>query len=130
MLQDSVNRWWESLLMFFGPKSKENTGSSHQDKNIKYKLREKGNEELRQDFFNKYVPNIWALGLTIPDETIYYDEEKQEWVYQEPDWDRFKEIVTGHGPRSQERLDLRRTSYEHTRWVRDALGTVQDTAAV
>jgi len=27
-------------------------------------------------------------------------------------------VVTGHGPRTQERLDLRRTTRKETEWVR------------
>lgn len=125
MLQDSLNGWWTSLLMFFGPKSKENASTSHVDKNIQYKLRTKTNEELRQEFLTKYVPRIWSLGLTIPDETIHFDEEQGMWIYQDPDWNEFKQIVTGNGPKSKERLALRRRSYEMTQWVRDALGTPQ-----
>ncbi|MGM7700206.1 1,2-phenylacetyl-CoA epoxidase subunit PaaA [Pseudalkalibacillus sp. Hm43] len=123
LLQDALNRWWTALLMFFGPKSKENASTSHVDKNMRYKIREKTNEELRQEFFNKYVPRIWSLGLTIPDETIHFDEEQGLWVYQDPDWNEFKEIVTGNGPQSKERLELRETSYENNRWVREALNS-------
>lgn len=125
MLQEAINRWWNSLLMFFGPASKKDTGSSNVDQNIKYKLREKDNEELRQAFFNKYVPKIWLLGFTIPDKTVHYDDNQEKWIYQDPDWNDFKQIVKGHGPRSQARLDLRRVSYENTQWVREALGTVK-----
>ncbi|MCF6411102.1 1,2-phenylacetyl-CoA epoxidase subunit PaaA [Pseudalkalibacillus salsuginis] len=124
LLQDALNRWWTALLMFFGPKSKENASTSHVDKNIRYKIREKTNEELRQEFFTKYVPRIWSLGLTIPDETIHFDEEQALWVYQDPDWIEFKEIVTGNGPQSKERLELRRISYDNNAWVREALNPI------
>lgn len=128
MLQDAINRWWESLLMFFGPASAKETGSSNVDKNIKYRLREKDNEELRQAFFDKYMPKIWMLGCTVPDETIHYDETQGKWIYRDPDWNEFKKIVTGHGPRSEARLDLRKRSYENTEWVRNALATVKTKA--
>ncbi|OCA88990.1 1,2-phenylacetyl-CoA epoxidase subunit PaaA [Pseudobacillus wudalianchiensis] len=121
MIQDALNRWWDALLMFFGPASKDTTGSSKQDVTIKYKIRTKTNEQLRQAFFDKYVPRILSLGLTIPDPTMHYDEENKEWVYQQPDWSEFKKIIKNQGPRSQARLNLRRTSYENNAWVRDAL---------
>lgn len=127
MLQESLDRWWDSLLMFFGPKSKKETGHTNVDKNIKYKLRTKTNEQLRQEFLTKYVPKIELIGLKVPDETIHFDEEKQEWIYRDPDWNEFKQIVSGNGPKSDERLNLRRTSYENTKWVRDALGHVKTT---
>ncbi len=123
LLQDSINRWWSSLLMFFGPRTNAETGHSNQDKNMRYKLRTKTNEQLRQEFLTKYVPRVWALGLTIPDPTLRFDAESSEWKYQQPDWEEFKKIVTGHGPKSKERLALRVQSYEMNSWVREALGT-------
>ncbi|WP_017378713.1 1,2-phenylacetyl-CoA epoxidase subunit PaaA [Paenisporosarcina sp. TG-14] len=121
MVQESLNRWWEALLMFFGPASKETTGSSKQDLTIKYKIRTKTNEEFRQLFFDKYIPRILSLGLTIPDPTLNYDAESNLWSYKQPDWNEFKKIIKNQGPRSQERLNLRRHSYEYNSWVRDAL---------
>ena len=121
MLQESLNRWWDSLLMFFGPATAQTTGSSKQDLTIKYKIRSKTNEQLRQDFFSKYVPRVLALGLKLPDETMYYDKEKEEWVYQQPDWNVFKKIISNNGPKSAERLQLRKIAYENNAWVREAL---------
>ncbi|MFS0576860.1 1,2-phenylacetyl-CoA epoxidase subunit PaaA [Sporosarcina sp. 179-K 3D1 HS] len=124
MIQDALNRWWPSLLMFFGPASKETTGSSKQDTMVKFKIRINTNEELRQSFLDKYVPRILSLGLTIPDPTIRFDEEKNEWIYQQPDWAEFKKIINNQGPRSQARLNLRRSSYQNNAWVREALAAV------
>ncbi|MFD3447396.1 1,2-phenylacetyl-CoA epoxidase subunit PaaA [Microbacteriaceae bacterium 4G12] len=121
MIQDALNRWWDSLLMFFGPASSNTTGHSKQDITIKYGIRTKTNEDLRQDFFTKYIPRILSLGLTIPDETLRFDEEQQMWVYKQPDWNEFKKIIRNEGPKSQARLKLRKTSYENNAWVRDAL---------
>ncbi|WP_391118298.1 1,2-phenylacetyl-CoA epoxidase subunit PaaA [Psychrobacillus sp. L3] len=121
MIQESLNRWWEALLMFFGPASKETTGSSKQDLTIKYKIRTKTNEDFRQIFFDKYIPRILSLGLTIPDSTLHFDEESKLWSYKQPDWNEFKKIIKNGGPRSQARLNLRRSSYENNAWVRDAL---------
>ncbi|WP_249336756.1 1,2-phenylacetyl-CoA epoxidase subunit PaaA [Sporosarcina sp. Marseille-Q4063] len=121
MIQEALNRWWEALLMFFGPASKETTGSSKQDLTIKYKIRTKTNEEFRQLFFDKYIPRILSLGLTIPDPTIHFDVKTNLWSYQQPDWSEFLKIIRNNGPRSRARLNLRRTSYENNAWVRDAL---------
>ncbi len=118
MIQEALNRWWDSLLIFFGP---TNQNQSKQDITIKYKIRTKTNEELRQSFLDKYVPRILSLGLTIPDPTLRYDEVSKKWIYQEPDWNLFKKIVRNEGPRSQARLKLRRVSYENNAWVREAL---------
>ena len=81
-------------------------------------------KNFRQVFFTKYIPRILSLGLTIPDPTIHFDEESKLWIYQQPDWNEFKKIIKNKGPRSQARLNLRRTSYENNAWVRDALSAV------
>ncbi|MEH7524649.1 1,2-phenylacetyl-CoA epoxidase subunit PaaA [Bacillus sp. JJ1503] len=121
MVQGAINRWWDALLMFFGPADASTTGTSKQDITIKYRIRTKTNEQLRQDFFSKYIPRVISLGLTIPDETMHFDKEQGKWVYKQPDWNRFKEIVRNNGPKSKERLELRQTTYVENQWVRDAL---------
>ena len=67
---------------------------------------------------------FYHLDLTIPDPTMHFDEENKIWIYKQPDWNEFKKIIKNEGPRSQERLNLRRTSYENNAWVRDALSAV------
>ncbi len=118
MLQEALNRWWESLLLFFGP---ADTNSPSAQILLKYRFRTKTNEQLRQKFFTKYVPRIWALGLEIPDPKLRFNEETQLWEYTPPDWSKLKAIAKNQGPLSQYRLGLRRMSYEQTRWVREAL---------
>ncbi|WNC14182.1 1,2-phenylacetyl-CoA epoxidase subunit PaaA [Brevibacillus brevis] len=120
MLQEAITRWWPSLLMFFGPPENGNI-TSNQAANMRYKIRSQTNEELRQVFLKKYLPRIFHLGFTVPDDTIYFDEAEDKWVYQQPDWEEFKLIVKGKGPRSAQRLHLREMSYEETKWVRDAI---------
>ncbi|WP_409175740.1 1,2-phenylacetyl-CoA epoxidase subunit PaaA [Brevibacillus fortis] len=120
MLQEAIHRWWPALLMFFGPPEKGNI-TSNQEANMRYKIRTQTNEELRQVFLKKYLPRIFHLGFTVPDDTIYFDEAEDKWVYQQPDWEEFKQIVKGNGPRSAHRLNLRVMSYEETKWVRDAI---------
>ena len=57
----------------------------------------------------------------IPDPALDYDEEAGRWVYTEPAWAELRSVVTGHGPKSQERLEFRRTTRATTQWVRDAI---------
>jgi ring-1,2-phenylacetyl-CoA epoxidase subunit PaaA len=66
------------------------------------------------------VPQIWELGLTVPDPKLRKNED-DVWEFSEPDWDELKHVVTGHGPKTQERLDLRRTTRAETEWVRSAV---------
>lgn len=121
MMQDALNRWWPALLMFFGPP--EDGGiASNQTMNIRYKIRSKTNEQLRQEFLDKYVPQIRALGMKVPDDTIYYDEDKQQWVYAHPDYSYLKDVIgKNQGPRSQNRLNLRKIGFDNNAWVREAL---------
>jgi ring-1,2-phenylacetyl-CoA epoxidase subunit PaaA len=65
----------------------------------------------------------------VPDPALRHDEADGRWVYTEPDWDELRSVVTGHGPKSQERLEFRRTSAEATQWVRDAILGQTGTAA-
>lgn len=121
MIQDSIDRWWDALLMFFGPGDSSTTGTSKQDTTIKYRIRTKTNEELRQDFFSKYIPRVLSLGLKLPDETMRFDQESGMWQYKQPDWSKFKQIIKNEGPKSKERLRLREISYTNNKWVVDAL---------
>lgn len=128
MLQDALNRWWDALLFFFGPPHVTEDAR----KMLEYRIRVKTNEELRQQFLNKYVPQIRTLGLKVPDPELHYDEEKKQWIYTPPDWDKFFRIVRDNcGPKSQERIQLRRQAHEGQRWVREAmLRTAPSAAAV
>ncbi|SFX57901.1 ring-1,2-phenylacetyl-CoA epoxidase subunit PaaA [Thermoactinomyces sp. DSM 45891] len=118
MLQDSLNYWWYSLLFFFGPL--EITPAAR--KMLHYRIRTKTNEELRQKFLAKYIPRIWSLGLTIPDPTLHYDSKLERWHYAEPEWETFQRIVSENkGPKSQERIALRRIAQDQHKWVRLAM---------
>jgi len=122
MLQDALERWWEALMFFFGPPEMSEVAK----KMLVYKIRTKTNEELRQKYLNRYVPRIQALGLKIPDPNLRYDETKKRWVYTEPDWDKFYRIVRDNqGPKSRERIELRRQAHEGNRWVREAMTRVR-----
>jgi ring-1,2-phenylacetyl-CoA epoxidase subunit PaaA len=81
-----------------------------------WRIKSQGNEEARQQFLDGYVPQIWELGLTVPDPKLRKNDDV--WEYTEPDWDELRHVVTGHGPMTEERLDFRRTTREETAWVR------------
>jgi ring-1,2-phenylacetyl-CoA epoxidase subunit PaaA len=43
-------------------------------------------------------------------------------VYTEPDWQQFSAMVRDNsGPKSQERVNLRRRAHEEQAWVREAM---------
>ena len=60
------------------------------------------------------------LGLTVPD-TKLRRRDDGVWEYSEPDWDELRSVVTGHGPRSQDRLAFRRRFLEQEKWVRETV---------
>ncbi len=118
MVQEALNRWWRPIMHFFGPPDKM---SVHTEKLVKWKVKMATNDDMRQQFFNQYVPKIWELGLTIPDPELKKDPATGEWTYGDPDWAEFKRVINGDGPCNKERLAVRRTAEEMGRWVRAAL---------
>ena len=116
MVQEALDRWWGPLMQMHGPPTDPTT-----DRDLIWKIKAKGNEQLRQEFLSIYVPRIWELGLTVPDPNLRYDDTEGRWHYTEPDWAELRNVVTGHGPMSQERLEFRRTNHDATQWVRDAV---------
>ena len=85
-----------------------------------WRIKSQGNEEARQQFLDGYVPQIWELGLTVPDPKLRKRDDGV-WEYTEPDWDELKRVVSGDGPRTQDRLDLRRAARENSAWVRQVV---------
>ena len=116
MFQGALDRWWEALLHFFGPPYTDPS----KDVLLHYRIKTETNEVLRQRFLSKYVPRIWSLGFTLPDATLRQRDDGV-WEYQQPDWERLKQVVTNHGPRSQERLRLRRRAWRSHALVRELL---------
>jgi ring-1,2-phenylacetyl-CoA epoxidase subunit PaaA len=86
----------------------------------RWRIKSQANEEARQQFLDGYVPQIWELGLTVPDPKLKKRDDGV-WEYSEPDWEELKYVVTGHGPKTEERLGFRRWSREETAWVRKAV---------
>lgn len=118
MVQAALNRWWRPIMHFFGP---PDTMSQHTEKLMKWKVKMATNDDMRQQFFNQYVPKIWELGLTVPDPELKKDPVTGIWAYGDPDWDEFKRVINGDGPCNKERLAVRRMSEEQGEWVRRAL---------
>ena len=118
MVQEALNRWWAPLMHFFGPPDKM---SVHTEVLMKWKVKMASNDDMRQQFLDMYVPKIWELGLSIPDENLRKNEETGKWEYTEPDWEEFKRVINGDGPLNKERLAVRRIAEERGRWVRQAL---------
>ena len=117
MAQDALNRWWWPSLMMFGPKDDE---SPNTEQSMKWKLKRKTNDELRQQFIDQTVPQAELIGLTIPDPDLKWNEEKKGYDFGEIDWDEFWQVVKGHGPCNKERMKARVEAWDNGKWVREA----------
>lgn len=117
MVQDAVNRWWWPSLMMFGPHDSDSPNSGDL---MKWKVKTRSNDELRQRFVNLTIPQAHAVGLTIPDPDLKYNKETGDCEFGEIDWDEFWAVVKGHGPYNRERMTARRKAHEEGEWVRRA----------
>lgn len=117
LAQDSLNRWWWPSLMMFGPPDAEST---HTEQSMKWKIKRKTNDELRQQFIDITVPQAEILGITIPDPDLKWNEERGHYDFGVIDWAEFWDVVKGNGPCNKERLEARNKAWDEGAWVRDA----------
>lgn len=117
MCQDAINRWWWPSLMMFGPKDSESTNS---DQSMKWKIKRKTNDELRQNFVDMIAEQVKVLGMTLPDPDLKWNEERGHYDFGEINWEEFWNVVKGNGPCNKQRLDARRKAHENGKWVREA----------
>ena len=116
MVQDGLNRWWLAIIHFFGPRS-----NVEKDLLLRWKVKTRTNEDLRQEFLDRYVPKVLELGFTFP--TPVPRHEDGHWVVDDADidWAPLDAIKRNEGPETARRLGLRRRIYEEHRWVREAM---------
>ncbi|MCP5095962.1 MAG: 1,2-phenylacetyl-CoA epoxidase subunit A [Chloroflexi bacterium] len=117
MVQDALNRWWWPTLMMFGPHDSE---SSNTPQLMRWKVKTKSNDELRNEFVDEMVREFELIGLKVPDPALKFDDEQNRWVSGPIDWDEFWQVVKGNGPCNAERLAARRAAHEDGEWVRAA----------
>jgi ring-1,2-phenylacetyl-CoA epoxidase subunit PaaA len=117
MAQDALNRWWWPSLMMFGPRDEESPNS---EQSLRWKLKRKTNDELRQAFVDQTVPQAELIGLKIPDADLKWNEETKRYDFGPIDWDEFWQVVKGHGPCNKQRIDARVKAWEGGAWVREA----------
>ena len=118
MVQDAINRWWWPSMMMFGPHDSDSPNSGVL---LRWGIKTRTNDELRQEFVDELVPALHALGLSVPDPDLRYDEASGHWISGEIDWDEFWRVVKGDGPCNKERLETRQRAHDDGRWVREAL---------
>jgi ring-1,2-phenylacetyl-CoA epoxidase subunit PaaA len=117
MCQDAIDRWWWPSLMMFGPHDSESTNS---EQSMKWKIKRKTNDELRQNFVDMCAEQVKILGMKIPDDKLKWNEERMHYDFGEINWDEFWQVVKGNGPCNKQRIDARKKAWEEGEWVREA----------
>jgi len=117
MAQDAVDRWYWPSLMMFGPPDEQSPNSAQ---SMAWKIKRFSNDDLRQRFVGMLVPQAEALGVTLPDPNLRWNDESQQYDMSEIDWTEFHEVLAGRGPLNSERIRARREAHEEGAWVREA----------
>jgi ring-1,2-phenylacetyl-CoA epoxidase subunit PaaA len=117
MAQDAVDRWWWPSLMMFGPHDAEST---HSERSMAWGVKRFSNDDLRQRFVDMTVPQAEALGLTLPDPDLRWNEERGHYDFGEIDFSELFEVIRGNGPCNARRMAHRREAHESGAWVREA----------
>ncbi len=114
-VQAGLEKWWLPVLAYFGL---PDSATFATQQSARWGLKMHSNDYLRQQWLTKMVPLVRSLGLTIPDERLNWNEERQEWDYTSPDYNEVKRIMKGGGPASEYWLKTVTDSYENYGWVR------------
>jgi ring-1,2-phenylacetyl-CoA epoxidase subunit PaaA len=117
MVQDAVDRWSWTSLMMFGPPDAD---SPNTDQSMAWGIKRHTNDELRQRFVDMTVPQAAALGVTLPDPRLRWNEGRGGYDFGTPDWVEFSKVVAGHGPCNAERITNRKNAHDEGAWVREA----------
>ena len=117
MVQESVDRFYWPALMMFGPPDE---ASPNTEQSMHWGIKRHTNDELRQKFVDMTVPQADALGVTLPDPELRWNDERGHYDFGEPDWEEFWRVVKGDGPCNAQRLAHRRRAYDEGAWVREA----------
>jgi len=103
--------------MMLGPHDSESTNTPQL---VRWGVKTKTNDEVRQEYIAETAPELIAAGLTIPDPDLHQDENGV-WHHGPIDWDEFWQVVKGNGPCNAERLGARQQAHDDGAWVREAL---------
>jgi ring-1,2-phenylacetyl-CoA epoxidase subunit PaaA len=103
--------------MMFGPNDSE---SVHSQQSLDWKIKRVSNDDLRQEFVDKSIPQVEYLGLTLPDAELKWNEERGHYDFGPIDWEEFYRVVSGNGPCNKERLEARNKAHNDGAWVREA----------
>ena len=112
MVQESVDRFWWPALMMFGPPDAD---SPNTEQSMAWGIKRDTNDELRQKFVDMSVPQAEALGVTLPDPDLRWNDERGHHDFGQPDWDEFYAVVKGPGPCNAQRIAHRTRAHDDGR---------------
>ncbi len=115
--QSALDRWWWPALMMFGP---PDDASPNSEQLLRWRVKLRSNDELRQWFVDLAVPQVQELGLDVPDPLLEFDARAGHWRTGPIDWDEFWRVVRGGGLCNRDRIAARTRAHEDGRWVREA----------
>ena len=116
MAQEAFERWWWPSLMMFGPHDGDSPRSSNA---MKWKIKRETNDDLRQQFIDKTIPQAELIGLKIPDAN-YKLLENGSYETSDIDWDEFWNVIKGNGPCNTQRIKHHVAAHDNGQWVREA----------
>ena len=117
MVQESVNRFWWPALMMFGPPDEDSPNTAQ---SIAWGIKRNTNDDLRQRMVDMTVPQAEALGVTLPDPELKWNEQRQSYDFGVAGLGRVQGRHHGNGPCNTQRIAHRRRAHEDGAWVREA----------
>jgi len=117
MAQDAFNRWWWPSIMMLGPSDDQSPNS---EQLMKWKVKMESNDEIRERFIDRTVPQAEFIGLTVPDKDLKFNKETGHYEHGKINWDEFFEVIKGNGPCNAKRLKARVDADKKGAWVREA----------
>ena len=115
MAQDALNRWWWPAMMMFGPHDSDSPNSTLA---MKWKIKRESNDQLREKFINKTIPQAELIGLKIPDEHLQL-LDNETYKHGDINWEEFWSVIKGNGPCNQQRLEHHIRAHQEGAWVRE-----------
>jgi ring-1,2-phenylacetyl-CoA epoxidase subunit PaaA len=117
MAQDALNRWWWPAIMMLGP---SDAASPNTEQLMRWKIKLETNDEIRQRFIDRTVPQADFLGLTVPDAAMKFNDATGHYEHGEINWKEFFDVIAGNGPCNKKRLKARIDADKNGAWVREA----------
>ena len=108
--------------MMFGPHDAE---SAHSAQSMKWKIKRRSNDELRQQFVDQAVQQAQAIGLVVPDPDLAWNEQRGHYDFGAIDWEEFQRVVSGNGPCNRQRLAHHVSAHQEGAWVREAMAAYE-----